>query len=199
MTATVGLLVSLYPGWCYLCGGRRKPIPSSYKGISAARQERSASHPLAPVSVCDAIAMTPKQKPPHRHIAHGVKIVVSVILLFSGAAVAQLPPPPIRVVPNPSSSLVLPAPARSTVSPTSPTLSTVTGCCYENRHARRHQIRKSHTHHHPPKYSADTQERIAEMQRRAAVRAEIALESVIGDTGGRAKRKQSRAKPKTRQ
>jgi hypothetical protein len=41
-----------------------------------------------------------------------------------------------------------------------------------------------------------TQERIAEMQRRAAERADFALKGLFGETGGHAKRKQSRAKPK---
>jgi hypothetical protein len=41
-----------------------------------------------------------------------------------------------------------------------------------------------------------TQERIGEMQRRAAERADVALKGLFGETGGHAKRKQSRAKPK---
>jgi hypothetical protein len=41
-----------------------------------------------------------------------------------------------------------------------------------------------------------TQERIAEMQRRAAERADFALKGLFGETGGYTKRKQSRAKPK---
>ena len=43
------------------------------------------------------------------------------------------------------------------------------------------------------------QERIAEMQRRTAERAEIAIGNVIGETGAGAKRKQSRVKSNKRQ
>ena len=43
------------------------------------------------------------------------------------------------------------------------------------------------------------QERIAEMQRRTAERAEIAIGNVIGETGAGAKRKQSRVKSNRRQ
>jgi hypothetical protein len=47
---------------------------------------------------------------------------LTVLLLSATGAVAQLPPPPINVVPNPnpSSSLVPPAPGEVPVSPTTP-------------------------------------------------------------------------------
>ena len=49
-------------------------------------------------------------------------IALTVLLLSASAAVAQLPPPTINIVPNPnpSSSLVLPAPGEVPVSPTTP-------------------------------------------------------------------------------
>src|ERR1700739_3205270 len=103
--------------------------------------------------------------------ARGAGIIALTISLISASAVvAQLPPPPIRVVPNlnPSSSLVLPGPAR--VAPASPTLGGARGCCYGTHQNVRHRQRKNPADH----LSADTQERIAEMQRRAAERADFA-------------------------
>ena len=122
-------------------------------------------------------------------------------LVFVGERrLAQLPPPTIHIVPNPnpSNSLVLPAPGQIAVSPTSPALTSVTGCCRGTHRHRQHQLKKNHANHQRRNYSAGTQDRIAEMQRRAAERAEFALESLFGETGGRAKGKQSRAKPKRR-
>jgi hypothetical protein len=72
----------------------------------------------------------------------------------------------------------------------------VAGCCHGTH--RQHQLKKNHAYQQRRNYSANTQERIAEMQRRAAERPEFALESLFGETGGRAKGKQSRAKPRTR-
>jgi hypothetical protein len=125
------------------------------------------------------------------HYAKGTSIIALAILLISAsAAVAQLPPPPIRVVPNlnPNSSLVLPGPAR--VAPTSPTLRGARGCCHGTHQNVLHSKRKNY----PDRLSA--QERIAELQRRAAERADFALKGMFGETGGHAKGKQSRAKPK---
>jgi hypothetical protein len=34
------------------------------------------------VSICDAIAMKPKQRPPHRYLAHSVKVIVAGDLIF---------------------------------------------------------------------------------------------------------------------
>jgi hypothetical protein len=129
--------------------------------------------------------------------AKGARLIaLTTLLLSASGAVAQLPPPPIRVVPNlnPSSSLVLPGPAR--VAPTSPALSGARGCCYGTHRNRQHRLKKNHAHHGRRSHSGNTQEQIAEIQRRAAERAEFALESLFGETGGRAKGKQSRAKPK---
>jgi hypothetical protein len=130
--------------------------------------------------------------------ARGSKIIALTILLFSSSdAWAQLPPPAIRVVPNlnPSSSLVLPGPAP--VAPTLPMSSGAHGCCYGTHQSRQHRPRKDYAHHSRRRHSANTQERIAEMQR-AAERADFALESLFGGTGGRVKGKQSKAKSKKR-
>ena len=129
--------------------------------------------------------------------ARGARLIALMFLLLSATgAVAQLPPPPIHVVPNlnPSSSLVLPGPGR--IAPTSPTLSAARGCCYGTHQIRRHQLKKDYARQRRRGRSANIQERIVEMQRRAAERADLALESLFRETGGRAKRKQSRAKPK---
>jgi hypothetical protein len=119
-------------------------------------------------------------------------IALTILLTSASGAVAQLPPPPIRVVPNlnPSSSLVLPGPAR--VAPTSPTVRGARGCCYGTHRNGHHRQSKNHADAH----SADTQERIAEMQRRAAKRADFALKGMFGEMGGHAMRKQSKVKPK---
>jgi hypothetical protein len=69
--------------------------------------------------------------------AKRAKVIALTMLLSSASgAVAQLPPPPINVVPNPnpSSSLVLPAPGEVPVSPTAPSTSLgSTGFWYGHR------------------------------------------------------------------
>jgi hypothetical protein len=72
--------------------------------------------------------------------AKRAKVIALTMLLSSASgAVAQLPPPPINVVPNPnpSSSLVLPAPGEVPVSPTTPGTSlgsrSATGFWYGHR------------------------------------------------------------------
>ena len=123
-------------------------------------------------------------------------IALTISLLLTNSAVGQLPPPPISVVPNlnPSSSLVLPNPAR--LAPTLPTLSGVRGCCYGTHHGRQQQLREDYAHRKRRSHSANTQEQVAEMQRRAAERADLALEKLFGGTGGRSNGKRSRANPK---
>ena len=123
-------------------------------------------------------------------------IALTISLLLTNSAVGQLPPPPISVVPNlnPSSSLVLPNPARA--APTSPTLSGARGCCYGTHYGRQQQLRKDYAHRKRRSHSANTQEQVAEMQRRAAERADLALEKLFGGTGGRSNGKRSRANPK---
>ena len=114
--------------------------------------------------------------------ARGARLIALTILLLSASgAVAQLPPPPIRVVPNlnPSSSLVLPGPAR-----VAPTSTGARGCCYGTHQNRQHWLKKNHAHHGRRSHSVNTQEQIAEIQRRAAERAQFALESLFGETGG---------------
>ena len=122
-------------------------------------------------------------------------ITLAFLLVSASSAVAQLPPPPIRVVPNlnPSSSLVLP-PGPARVSPTLPTASGASGCCHGTNRNLHHQLKKN-AHHRRRSYSADTQERIAEMQRHAAERADRALKRLFQETEPRAKGKQSRVKP----
>jgi hypothetical protein len=68
-------------------------------------------------------------------------------------------------------------PGQIAVSPTSPALTSVTSCCRGTHRHRQHQLKKNHAYHQRRNYSAGTQDRIAEMQRRAAERAEFALES----------------------
>jgi hypothetical protein len=109
--------------------------------------------------------------------ARSAKIIaLTILVLPASGAVAQLPPPPIRVVPNlnPSSSLVLPGPAR--VAPTSPTLRGARGCCYGTHRTVRHWKRKNYADR------LAVQEQIAEMQRRAAERADFALKGMFGET-----------------
>ena len=77
--------------------------------------------------------------------ARGARLIALMFLLLSATgAVAQLPPPPIHVVPNlnPSSLLVLPGPGR--IAPTSPTLSAARGRCYGTHQIRRHQLKKDY-------------------------------------------------------
>ena len=129
-----------------------------------------------------------------------VPVIALTILLFSASgAVAQLPPPPIHIMPNlnPSNPLVLPAPGRVTVSPTSPTVTSVSGCCHRNYRFHRHQLKKNHASHRRRNYSADIQEQIAEKQRHAAERAEVAIRNLIGETA-QADGRQSRGMHKRR-
>ena len=90
--------------------------------------------------------------------------------------------------------LVLPNPARLT--PTLPTLSGARACCYGTHHGRQQQLRKDYAHRKRRSHSANTQEQIAEMQRRAAERADLALEKLFGGAGTGGNGKRSRANPK---
>ena len=113
------------------------------------------------------------------------KVIALYFLLLSASdAVAQIPRLTIPVIPqhNPSSPFLLPAPGPVPVSPTAPTLRSASDCCHGTHPSRHHRINKNHAYHRQP---ADTLERISEAQRRAAARAERAIDSLIGKSGKR--------------